>query len=151
LIGLDLADRHPLNHAGGVTISDCPHPGGVLICIEATALELLEEPEASVLGAIEARQLSDSIDTTSVVGLRDRALIGLLVFTFARIGAALGMTVADIYWQHRRLWVRLHEKGGTILRLTCRTTSRPQASPAIAREQFSAPATGARAFLRTAR
>jgi len=39
-----------------------------------------------------------------VIGLRDRALIGLLVFTFARIGAALGMIVADIYWQHRRLW-----------------------------------------------
>ena len=65
-----------------------------------------------VLGAAEARQLLDSIDVKTVVGLRDRALIGLLVFTFARIGAALGMTVEDVYWQHRRLWVRLHEKGG---------------------------------------
>ena len=37
-----------------------------------------------VLGAPEARQL-DSINTKTVVGLRDRALIGLLVFTFARI------------------------------------------------------------------
>jgi len=63
-----------------------------------------------VLAAPEARQLLDSIDTKTVVGLRDRALIGLLVFTFARIGAALGMTVADVYWQHSRLWVRLHEK-----------------------------------------
>jgi site-specific recombinase XerD len=62
------------------------------------------------LAAPEAPQLLDSIDTETVVGLRDRALIGLLVFTFARIGAALGMTVADVYWQHRRLWVRLHEK-----------------------------------------
>jgi site-specific recombinase XerD len=64
-----------------------------------------------VLAAPEARQLLDSIKTKTVVGLRDRALIGLLVFTFARIGAALGMTVADVYWQHCRLWVRLHEKG----------------------------------------
>ena len=48
-----------------------------------------------VLGAVEARQLLDSIDISTVVGFRDRALIGLLVFTFARIGAALGMTVAD--------------------------------------------------------
>src|SRR5271156_808843 len=46
-----------------------------------------------VLAALEARALLDSIDTTTVVGLRDRALIGLLGFTFARIGAALGMTV----------------------------------------------------------
>jgi len=72
-----------------------------------------------VLGAIEARQLLDSIDTSTVVGLRDRALIGLLVFTFARIGAALGMTVADVYWQHRRLWVRLDEKGGKEHSMPC--------------------------------
>ena len=72
-----------------------------------------------VLGALEARQLLDSIDTGTVGGLRDRALIGLLVFTFARIGAALSMTVADIYWQHRRLWVRLHEKGGKEHAMPC--------------------------------
>jgi hypothetical protein len=34
--------------------------------------------------------LLDSIDTSTVVGLRDRALIGLMVYSFARIGAALG-------------------------------------------------------------
>ena len=72
-----------------------------------------------VLAAAEARQLLDSIDTKTVVGLRDRALIGLLVFTFARIGAALGMTVEDVYWQHRRLWVRLHEKGGKEHSMPC--------------------------------
>src|ERR1700731_3138714 len=72
-----------------------------------------------VLAAPEARQLLDSIDTATVIGLRDRALIGLLVFTFARIGAALGMTVADVYWQHRRLWVRLQEKGGKEHSMPC--------------------------------
>jgi integrase len=71
-----------------------------------------------VLAATEARQL-DSIDTKTVVGSRDRALIGLLVLTFARIGAALGMTVADVFWQHRRLWVRLHEKGGKEHAMPC--------------------------------
>jgi integrase/recombinase XerC len=54
-----------------------------------------------------------------VVGLRDRALIALLVYTFARIGAALGVNVGDIYWQHRRLWVRLHEKGGKEHAMPC--------------------------------
>jgi integrase len=55
----------------------------------------------------EARALLDSIDTGKVAGLRDRALIGLMVYSFARIGAALGMAVEDVYTQNRRLWVRL--------------------------------------------
>jgi integrase len=45
-------------------------------------------------------------------GLRDRALIGLMIYSFACIGAALGMAVEDVYTQNRRLWVRLREKGG---------------------------------------
>jgi site-specific recombinase XerD len=65
-----------------------------------------------VLSAEEARQLLDSIDTSNVVGLRDRALIGLMVYTFARVGAAMTMNVEDWYFQTRRWWVRLHEKGG---------------------------------------
>jgi integrase/recombinase XerD len=46
--------------------------------------------------------------------LRDRALIGLMVYTFARVGAALGMRVEDFFVQGRRGWVRLHEKGGKL-------------------------------------
>jgi len=48
------------------------------------------------------------------MGLRDRALIGLMVFTFARVGAAaIEMKVEDCFIQGRRGWVRLHEKGGS--------------------------------------
>jgi site-specific recombinase XerC len=65
-----------------------------------------------VLSPEEARALIDSIAVTTIMGLRDRALIGLMVFSFARIGAALGMKVEDVYTQNRRLWVRLCEKGG---------------------------------------
>jgi len=65
-----------------------------------------------VLSAAEARIFLDSIDTGSIAGLRDRALIGLMVFSFARISAALGMNVQDYYSQGRRMWFRLHEKGG---------------------------------------
>ncbi len=65
-----------------------------------------------VLQADEARTLLDSIDTSSLPGLRDRALIGLMVYTFARVGAAISMRVEDFYVQGRRGWVRLHEKGG---------------------------------------
>ena len=65
-----------------------------------------------VLSATEARVLLDSIDTRAIAGIRDRALIGLMVFSFARISAALGMNVQDYYPQGRRMWFRLHEKGG---------------------------------------
>ncbi|MGF7148957.1 site-specific recombinase XerD [Sphingomonas zeicaulis] len=65
-----------------------------------------------VLDPQEARHLLDSIDVTTHAGLRDRALIALMVYSFARIGAALRMRVEDAYTQNRRLWVRLHEKGG---------------------------------------
>lgn len=75
-----------------------------------------------VLDAIEARQLLDSIDTSTPAGLRDRALIGLMVYSFARIGAALGMTVADVFVQNRRLWVRLREKGGKRHEMPCHHT-----------------------------
>jgi len=72
-----------------------------------------------VLDATEARQLLDSIDISTPAGLRDRALIGLMVFSFARIGAALAMKVEDLYIQNRRLWVRLKEKGGKRHEMPC--------------------------------
>jgi site-specific recombinase XerD len=75
-----------------------------------------------VLDATEARQLLDSIDVTTPIGLRDRALIALMVFSFARVGAALAMRVDDVYVQQRRLWVRLREKGGKQHAMPCHHT-----------------------------
>jgi site-specific recombinase XerC len=75
-----------------------------------------------VLDATEARQLLDSIDVTTPIGLRDRALIALMVFSFARVGAALAMRVEDVYVQNRRLWVRLREKGGKRHEMPCHHT-----------------------------
>lgn len=72
-----------------------------------------------VLDPAEARQLLDAIDITKPVGLRDRALIALMVYSFARIGAALSLKVEDLYVQNRRLWVRLHEKGGKRHEIPC--------------------------------
>jgi site-specific recombinase XerD len=72
-----------------------------------------------VLDPAEAHVLLDSIDVSTHAGLRDRALIALMILTFARIGAALGMAVEDVYTQNRRLWVRLHEKGGKRHSMPC--------------------------------
>jgi integrase len=50
---------------------------------------------------------------------RDRTLIALMVYSFARVGAALGMKVEDVYTQSRQLWLRLHEKGGKAHKMRC--------------------------------
>ena len=68
--------------------------------------------KTTVLDADQARKLLDSIDTSTVVGLRDRALISVMTFAFARIGAVVAMRVEDYYPKGKRWWVRLHEKGG---------------------------------------
>ncbi len=75
--------------------------------------------KTSVLSAEEMRDLLAAIDVTSLLGLRDRALIALMGYTFARVGAATGMKVEDFYVQKRRGWVRLHEKGGKVTELPC--------------------------------
>ncbi len=65
-----------------------------------------------VLTAEQARTLLDSIKVDSIVGLRDRALIGLMCYTFARVSAVVHMRVEDHYENGKRSWIRLHEKGG---------------------------------------
>ncbi len=72
-----------------------------------------------VLEPAEARRLLDSINASTPAGLRDKALIGLMVYSFARVGAALAMKIEDVYTQNRRLWVRLHEKGGKHHAMPC--------------------------------
>jgi site-specific recombinase XerD len=67
-----------------------------------------------VLTSEEARELLDSIETRSVIGLRDRALIGVMTYTFARVTAAVELQIEDVYVQGRRTWLRLHEKGGKV-------------------------------------
>ncbi len=80
---------------------------------------IVRRGKTPVLDPQEARQLIDGIDITTVIGLRDRALIGLMVYSFARIGAAIGTRVEDVYPRNRRLWVRLHEKGGKQHAMPC--------------------------------
>jgi site-specific recombinase XerD len=80
----------------------------------------VKKGKTPVLAADEARALLESTDSTSVIGLRDRALIALMTYTFARVGAAAGkMRVEDVYTQGRRTWVRLHEKGGKRHEMPC--------------------------------
>ena len=99
-----------------------------------------------VLQADEARTLFDAIDTTSLPGLRDRALIALMVYTFARVGAAVSMRVEDFYVRDagdgsdftRRAARSTKCRPITISTAIWRSTSRPPASLRTARSRCSA-------------
>jgi len=88
---------------------------------------VVKKGKTPVLSAQDARKLLDSIPAKlgpepedgeedkrppDLIGLRDRALIAVMAFSFARIGAVLGMRVEDYYPNGKRWRIRLHEKGG---------------------------------------
>jgi site-specific recombinase XerC len=60
----------------------------------------------------QVQKVLDKIDTSNEVGLRDRALLGVLAYTFARIGAAVNLKVEDYYPLGKRFLLRFKEKGG---------------------------------------
>jgi len=73
---------------------------------------VVKRGKTPVLSADQARALLDSIDVSTIIGLRDRALISIMVYTFARVGAVVTMKVEDYFQNGKRWWFRLHEKGG---------------------------------------
>jgi integrase/recombinase XerD len=75
---------------------------------------VVKRGKTPVLTGDQARTLLDSIKTESIVGLRDRALIGLMVYSFARVSATIHMKIEDYYQNGKRWWFRLHEKGGKL-------------------------------------
>ena len=75
---------------------------------------VIKKGKTPVLSADEARQLINSIETTTVKGLRDRALLAVMVYTFARVGAVIHLRVEDYFRQGKRWWFRFHEKGGRV-------------------------------------
>jgi site-specific recombinase XerD len=100
---------------------------------------VIKKGKTPVLASDEARTLLDSIETNSLIGLRDRALIATMIYTFARVNAVLPMKVRDYFVQSRRGCVRYTKKAArstkcpviTIWRSTSTNTSRLRVSPAI--------------------
>jgi integrase/recombinase XerD len=97
--------------------------GGILDVNPAASVRgpryVVKRGKTPVLSSEEARKLLDSIESSTLIGLRDRAVIGTMVYSFARVGAAVTMKVGD-YFQHRkRWWLRLHEKGGKRHEVPC--------------------------------
>lgn len=75
---------------------------------------VVKRGKTPVLSPEQARRLLDTIETDTIAGLRDRALIGVMVYSFARVSAVVGMLVEDYYSEGKRWWLRLHEKGGKL-------------------------------------
>ena len=72
-----------------------------------------------VLSSEEATALLTTMNVSTVVGLRDRALIAVMTYTFARVGAVVALTVEDYYPQKKRWWLKLHEKNGKVNEMPC--------------------------------
>jgi len=63
-----------------------------------------------VLSSEDTRALFESIDTSTLIGLPDRALIGVMAYSFARIGAMLAMRVENYLPIGKGWFLRLREK-----------------------------------------
>lgn len=74
-------------------------------------------PEISV---VDARRLLQSLNTQHVVGLRDRAIIGILIYTAARVGAVAKLRRGDYYQVSDQFCLRFHEKGGKVREIPVR-------------------------------
>jgi site-specific recombinase XerD len=72
-----------------------------------------------VLSSEEATALLQGMDVSSVVGLRDRALIAVMTYSFARVGAVVRLAVEDYFPQKKRWWLRLREKNGKLNEMPC--------------------------------
>jgi integrase/recombinase XerD len=66
-------------------------------------------PEISVE---QARTLLASMTTAHVVGLRDRAVLAVLIYTSARAGAVAGLACGDFYNAGNQWMLHFNEKGG---------------------------------------
>ena len=70
-----------------------------------------------VLEDAQVRALLEAIDTSHVVGLRDRAFMAVMLYSFARVSAVCGMRVQDFERLGSRASIVLHEKGGKFHRV----------------------------------
>lgn len=80
---------------------------------------VINKGRTPVLTGDEMIQLLDAIDPSTLIGRRDRAMIGTMAYSFARIAAVTALKVEHVFHQKRRLWLRLREKGGKAKDIPC--------------------------------
>ena len=70
------------------------------------------EGKTPEISADQARALLRSIDASNSVGLRDRAVLAVLIYTAARVGAVAKLTVKNLVHDGSQYTLRFSEKGG---------------------------------------
>jgi len=123
-IGVEMAKPSVKQHLAAVRqLFDYLVTGGILPSNPAGAVRgpkyVVKRGKTPVLSADQARQLLDFIDATELSGLRDRALISVMVYSFVRVSAAATLRVEDYFEHGKRAWMRLHEKGGKRHEVPC--------------------------------
>jgi len=81
-----------------------------------------EEIPAERFIRLPAADAADVAEARTVVEpdlARDRALIGMMVYSFARVGATVAMKGGDLFQHRKQLWLQLHEKGGKRHEVPC--------------------------------
>jgi integrase/recombinase XerD len=73
----------------------------------------------TVMSSADTTEFLKTIDVSHVVGLRDRAFIGVMVYAFARVSAVVNLKVEDYFPLKKRWWLRLSEKGGKVNEMGC--------------------------------
>lgn len=89
--------------------------GGILAVNPAKAVKLPRHSSRTgktpVIIPEQVRQILDSIPCITQADYRDRALIGLMVFSFFRVSAALSLTLKDYELRGAQRWIIGEEKG----------------------------------------
>jgi site-specific recombinase XerD len=72
----------------------------------------VREGKTPILSADETRQLFARFDPALLADARDRAMLGVMVYSFARVSAVIKLRVKDYQRQGMKAWLALDEKGG---------------------------------------
>ena len=103
---------------------------------------VVKKGRTPVLDREEARALIAVIDASTLVGLRDRALIGIMIYTFARLGAVLQMNVGDYFSQGRRGWSASTKKAARSMKCPAYPSWKPTSTSTSTRRAFATTRTG---------
>lgn len=79
----------------------------------------IKKGSTTVMSSQETTAFLKSIDSSHIVGLRDRAFIAVMAYTFARVSAVVNLKVEDYFPLKKRWWLRLQEKGGKVNEMGC--------------------------------
>jgi integrase len=73
-----------------------------------------ESAHTAVFEENEIKAFLDAIKVDSLIGKRDKALFGVLLYTWARVSAVVALKVESYYERKGERWLRLSEKRGKI-------------------------------------